>query len=173
MPQELVTNLDEIQRLTDANLNAFEVMGYMIEYFEDIPDEEIDRIVEEVAAPIRAAIDCTQCGNCCRALQVHLSQEDVQQLSDGIHIPVQQIITEYITHEDCAEIGEWGRFKHQPCAFLKGSVCSVYAHRPETCRAYPEMKDFRWLWDTYIDGARICPIIYNTLAGMVERVETL
>lgn len=167
----LITDLNEIQRLAESQRDAFEVMGYMLEIYEEIPDEEIDRVVNEIADPIRAAIDCTECGNCCRSLQVHVTKEDVQRLSDGIHIPVEDIMTRHISHDQCAEIGEWAKLDPQPCPFLNGSVCSVYEHRPETCRAYPEFADFRWLIDTYIDGAALCPIIYNTMVAMLKRVD--
>ncbi len=170
---QLVTDLDEIARLTDKQQDAFEVMGHMLEIYEDIPDAEVDRIVGEVSAPIREAIDCTACGNCCMRLQVHVTPDDVATLAAGIDVPVNAIHERYLTDEGCAEIEEWRRFKHSPCAFLDGKRCSVYEHRPETCRAYPELTDFRWLIDTYIEGARICPIIYNTLVAMVKRVDAL
>jgi Fe-S-cluster containining protein len=170
---QLITDLDAIRRLTAEKWDEFEVMGYMLELYEDISDAEIDALVEQVAAPIREAIDCTQCGNCCRSLQVHLTREDVATLSAGIHITPDEIETQYLTTEGCAEIGEWARFKDIPCRFLADSRCTVYPHRPETCRAYPELTAFRWLIDTYIEGAQLCPIIYNTLVAMVDEVDKL
>jgi len=173
MTNAYVTDLTQIRELTEANRDAFEVMGHMVELYEDISDNEIDRIVEDVAAPIRAGIDCTECGNCCRSLQVHVTPSDVELLAIGTGSTITEVHERYLTDEGCAEIEEWRRFKHQPCSFLNGNMCSVYEHRPETCRAYPEMTDFRWLWETYVEGAKVCPPIYNTLVGMVERVETL
>jgi len=170
---QLITDLNALPRLTDEQQDAFEVMGFMLEIYEDIPDDEVDRIVQEVAAPIREAIDCTACGNCCRKLQVHVTPEDVETLAAGIDVPISEIHERYLTDEGCAEIEEWRKFEHSPCAFLDGNRCTVYQHRPETCRAYPELTDFRWLIDTYIEGARLCPIIYNTLVAMVTRVDEL
>jgi Fe-S-cluster containining protein len=173
MTDPYITDLQQIRELTEVNRDAFEVMGYMVELYEDISDVAIDRIVEEVAAPVRAGLDCTECGNCCRSLQVHVTPSDVEQLAVATHSTVDDVHDAYLTDEGCADIEEWRRFRHQPCSFLSGNMCSVYAHRPETCRAYPEMTDFRWLWETYVEGAKVCPIIYNTLVGMVKRVETL
>ena len=173
MSDGYITDLDEIRRLTDEQQDAFEVVGHMLEIYEEIPDDEVDRIVGEVAAPIREAIDCTECGNCCMKFQIHLLPPDVERLAAGIDVSINDIHERYLTDEGCAEIEEWRRFKHSPCAFLDGKRCSVYEHRPETCRAYPEMTDFRWLIGTYIEGARYCPIIYNTLVGMVQRVDEL
>lgn len=171
--QPLETDLDAIRRLTAEKIDEFEVMGYMLELYEEIPDAEVDAMAESVAAPIREAIDCTKCANCCRGLQVHVTPADVERLAEGMHIPVDEVMTRYITHEGCAVIGEWARFNEQPCPLLNGTLCSVYAHRPETCRAYPFFTDFRWLIDTYIEGAERCPIIYNTLVAMLDVVNNL
>lgn len=169
----IITDLEAIKRLAEAQQDAFEVMGYMLELYEDISDAELDRIVNEVAAPVVDAVDCTACGNCCRALQVHVTLEDVAWLAEGLSLSSKVVIDRYISHEQCAEIGEWGKFNAQPCPLLDGTRCSVYAHRPETCRAYPEFADFRWLIDTYMEGAALCPIIYNTMVRMVARVDRL
>lgn len=167
----LITDLDEIKRRTQQNRDAFEIMGYMLEFYETLPDTFIDETVEAVAAPIRAAIDCTQCANCCRGLQVHVTPADVNTLAAGLDCTPEDIRERYITHDQCAEIGEWGRFKQIPCPFLDGKLCSIYPHRPEACRAYPFFTDFRWLIDTYIEGAERCPIIYNTLIAMTKIVD--
>ncbi|MEO0562104.1 MAG: YkgJ family cysteine cluster protein [Chloroflexota bacterium] len=173
MPEGYVTDLDALPGLVEQQRDVFEVMGHMLEIYEDIPDDAVDRIVAEVAEPVRAGIDCTACGNCCKRLQVHVTPSDVEVLAAGIHLPIAEVHERYLTDEGCAEIEEWRKFNQQPCAFLDGERCSVYAHRPETCRAYPELTDFRWLIDTYIEGAKLCPIIYNTLVAMVVRVDAL
>lgn len=170
---DLITDLDAIQRLADAHRDDFEVMRYTLELRDDLTDAQIDAAVEAIAAPIVAAIDCTQCANCCRSLDVYLTPDDAQRLADGIDVPLDAITTQHIDRAQASKVGEWGVFKQRPCAFLKGKLCSVYAHRPETCRTYPAFTpDFRWTLDDTIDGAAICPIIYNVLMRMTEQVET-
>lgn len=171
---EYITDLDEIKRLAAERHNEFEVMRYMVEFRDDISDAQLDAIVDAVAAPIVAGIDCTQCANCCRTLDVYLTPEDAQRLADGTHIPLDTIETRYIEQEQANQVGEWGKFDAKPCAFLSGKLCSVYAHRPETCRTYPAFTpDFRWTLDDTLEGASLCPIIYNVLSAMVEKVEEL
>lgn len=167
-------DLDENRRLAEANHDAFEVMRYSLEGNDEITDEEIDTLVDEIAKPIIESIDCTQCGNCCRALEVSLVPEDAERLAAGLHIPVEDVITCYVDRERGAEIDEWGTFRHRPCAFLRERLCSVYPHRPEACRVYPMFTpDFRWTLAHTIDGAAMCPIICRVLIAVAHKVDEL
>lgn len=71
---------------------------------------------------------CTRCGLCCDGTlfgDVELSgwAEAIQMEVLGLNI------------ED--DNGEGGRaMLQQPCTALKGTVCSVYAHRPKCCRTF-------------------------------------
>jgi hypothetical protein len=170
----LVTDLDAIHQLAAERQEDFEVMRYLLERMDSITDAELDRLVDSVAGPIAAAIDCTRCGNCCRSLNVYVTPEDAQTLAEGIDIPVHAVITRYIDLDSSRDVGEWGKIKQRPCPFLRGSLCSVYAHRPDTCRAYPMFTpDFRWTLADLIDGAGVCPIIFNVLERMVQITDEL
>lgn len=172
---QLVTDLDEIQRLTTERHDEFEVMRYLLEINEDIiSDEDLDVFVDQLAKPIVDAIDCTQCANCCRSLDVYLEAGDAQRLADGIDVPLDAIMTGYVDRERAEDFGEWGTFKAKPCAFLKGKLCSVYDHRPEACRAYPALTPyFRWSLEDTIEGAALCPIIYNMLDALSGQIDGL
>ena len=172
MNQPLVTDLDQIKQLAAQHHDDFEVMRYMLEADDDLDNTELDAQIDAIAAPIIAAIDCKQCANCCRSLDVYLTEPDAQRLANGIHIPVDEILTGYI--DSAAEVEEWGKFRARPCAFLQDKLCSVYAHRPESCRIYPVFTpDFRWTLTDTIEGAALCPIIYNTLVAMLDQVDEI
>jgi hypothetical protein len=169
-----ITDLETIARLAAERFDDFQVMRYMLEANEDISDADLDALVERIAAPIDAAIDCTQCANCCRGLDVHLTPDDAGRLADAIDVPLHEIEIRYIDRVSAGMVGEWGRFREKPCPFLKGKLCSVYGHRPETCRTYPAFTpDFRWTLEDTIDGAGLCPIIYNVLAALVDEIDAL
>ena len=169
----LITDLNQLEHLAQQHHDDFEVLGYMLELHEEISDEAIDAWVDEVAQPVIGAIDCTQCANCCRSLDVHVTEEDAQRLANGIHVSLDSIMTDIDT-ESAKKVKEWGKFKAKPCGFLKGNLCSVYAHRPETCRIYPAFTpDFRWTISDTIEGASICPIIYNTLIALHDRLDEI
>lgn len=165
-------DLDVIRHRAVEERDAFEILMYRIQADDDIDDAHIDAWVDVVAAPIIAAIDCTQCANCCRSLDVYLTQDDAGRLVAGIDVPLSALMTDYVQQQasasdknpvdDPVDDNEWGKFRAKPCAFLQGKLCSVYAHRPDSCRLYPQFTpDFRWTMEDGIDGAALCPIIYH------------
>ncbi len=167
----LETDLTRIAALADARRTEFEVLRYTLEFIADeLPDAALDALVEEIAAPIIAAIDCTACANCCATLDVYLTLEDAARLAEALAVPVEEVIARYIEREAAAHEGEWGRFRQRPCAFLEGTLCRHYAHRPEACRAYPALTpDFRWTLADTLEGAGRCPIIYHVLDALARR----
>ena len=170
---ELVTDLEKIKQLAAARYDEFEVMRYQLVEDDDLTDEDIDAVVDQIAAPIIAAIDCTTCANCCRSLTVQLGMDDVEQLAAGIQQSSQEVLGQHVDlAEDDPDIV--GTFRQKPCAFLQGKLCSVYEHRPEACRAYPEFTpNFRWMLEWTIPGAALCPIIYNVLDAITDAVDDL
>jgi Fe-S-cluster containining protein len=168
---EPITNLAEIRRLAQEQRPRFELLQAMLERSRRLDDAKLDAFVEATAAPVVAAIDCTQCANCCRSLDVYLVEADASRLADGLMIPLDAVETRYVDHRAAAEAGEWGKFHQQPCAFLNGNLCSVYEHRPDSCRIYPVFTpDFRWALPDTLEGAAICPIIYNVLVALCDHL---
>jgi Fe-S-cluster containining protein len=170
---ELITDLVTIQQLAEERHDEFDVLRYQLQYDDDLTDEHIDEWVEAIAAPIVAAIDCTQCANCCRGLLVQLGNDDIANLAIGTGQSAAYIKANYVDTEIYSDDPDIvGTFKQQPCALLRGKLCSVYAHRPEACRMYPQFTpDFRWMLNWMVAGAGKCPIIYNvldTISGQVD-----
>lgn len=175
MSQSYTTDLDILAHRAAARRDDFIVMQYLLARMEpDLPDAELDAIVEHIAAPIVDAIDCTTCGNCCRSLHVYMMPADAERLAAGVDIPLDEVLDRYIDRENAAKEGEWGRFKGPPCAFLQGMLCTGYPHRPESCRLYPQFTpDFRCVLHQMIDGASLCPIVYHVLIAMLDDTERL
>jgi len=171
MTQALITDLDEMRRLATERHDTFEVMRETLEFDETLPDDALDALVEAIAEPIAAAIDCKQCGNCCRSLDVCLIPSDLAPLSQALHIPIEAVKTRYVDEAAGQAQGEWAVMPAHPCPLLRGNLCSIYEHRPHACRQYPQLTpDFRYNIDDTIEGASHCPIIYNVLSALAERV---
>ncbi len=170
--QTPITDLNEIRRLAQEHHAEFELLRVMLERSSRLDDAKLDAFVQQLAEPIIRAIDCTKCGNCCRSLDVYLVQDDAKRLATGLMIPLEEIETRCIEHEAAEAADEWGKFRQKPCTFLDGTRCSVYEHRPETCRTYPALTpDFRWTLEDSIGGASVCPIICNVLVTLCERLK--
>lgn len=171
---EIIKDLEQVQQLAESRQDAFEVMRYQLEFDDDLSDEVIDAAVDELAQAVTQAIDCKECGNCCRVMTVHIYPEDVPRLAQGTLIPIESIRENLISQPPDLPEDVWGQFRASPCSFLKGTVCSIYEHRPEACRDFPTFTpDFRWTLDYLILQARICPIVYNVLEGMVSKTDDL
>ena len=170
----LVTNLDEMRRLAAEKREAFEAMRVALEFDGTLTDDALDALVEEIAQPITAAIDCTQCANCCRVLDVCLVPPDIDRLSTALNISIDEVVTRYADEDLGAAQGEWAVIPAKPCPMLRGNLCSIYAQRPHACRIYPQFTPaFRYNLEDIIEGASYCPIIYNVLTALAERVEPL
>jgi len=164
----LITDLERIQQLAMQQHDAFEVLRHMLQLDDDLDDKKVDKWINQLAAPIIEAIDCTLCANCCCSLDVYLVESDAERLAWEVHISIDEIVERKAANQ----VSEWGKFRQKPCIFLAGKLCSVYEHRPETCRTYPQFTpDFRWVLDDVIEGASLCPIIYNVLATAIEQVD--
>jgi Fe-S-cluster containining protein len=172
--QPLETNLNRIASLAAERKDEFEVLRYTIEFIEDdLPDAELDALVDAIATPVIEAIDCRTCANCCHTLDVYLTPRDVRRLADGLMIPVDEVIGSYADLESAAAQDEWGKFRHSPCVFLDGNRCTLYAHRPDSCRAYPAFTpDFRWTIEHTLLGAGRCPIIYHVLDSLIKSLDS-
>ena len=171
MSESLITDLSVIASQTDTNADDYEAFRYYVE-LDELTDADLDALVENLAAPIIQAIDCTTCANCCLNLDVYLTPKDAQRLADGLMISLEDIQEQYIDHPAAEAEGEWGMLADSPCRFLKDKHCTIYPHRPESCRAYPEFTpDFRWQVQHILGGVGLCPIIYNVIEAVKQELK--
>jgi Fe-S-cluster containining protein len=130
--------------------------------------EKIDAIVHRLNDTITPAIDCTACGNCCRSLMIHTTTEEHARLAAAAQIPLATWEARHIeTSLQGATI-----LNAIPCAFLKGSLCSVYEDRFQECREFPHLHRDNFndrLFSTLMYYGT-CPIIYNVVEEL--KVET-
>jgi Fe-S-cluster containining protein len=128
--------------------------------------EFIDKWVFTLNEAISAAIDCTQCGNCCKSLMINISEEEADRLSDHLLQSRKDFDEQYV------EKGNHGMMlmNQMPCHFLQDNKCTVYEHRFEGCREFPAMHlpGFqKRLFTTLMHYGR-CPIIFNILEQLKE-----
>ena len=113
----------------------------------------------EIVDEVEKLIDCTECGNCCRALFPVVTSQDIRRLAKHLSI-TEKFMSRYV------KVNAEGKtmLKNKPCIFLKGKRCGVYNIRPKVCRYFPDVR--RDLTDRtfhLLYTARICPIVFNAL----------
>jgi Fe-S-cluster containining protein len=123
-----------------------------------------DELAHDINNRVSTAIDCTACGNCCKTLVINVTGEEVAQLSKDLHLPQAEAEERYI------ETSHAGRhfINTVPCAFLSGSICSIYRYRFTECRDFPHLHKPGFkerLLGTLLHYGR-CPIIYNVVEEM-------
>jgi Fe-S-cluster containining protein len=107
---------------------------------------------------------CIRCGNCCRGRgSIRFKKEELQIVSDATRI-------EYKRLKDrlkASPMGDGTFVVAQPCPFLGGNLCRIYAVRPGTCRGYPtnELLASMGQNKTFDD----CPIADPMLAELVVK----
>jgi Fe-S-cluster containining protein len=129
-----------------------------------------DRRFRRIAEDIEAAIDCTQCANCCRVATARLTERDVERLARYFRIKPAQFIRDFA--QQSKEEGLVLRRNEAGCVFLEGNVCTVYEARPHSCEDFPHVvrgdgSIVSRMWD-FKDRACYCPIVYNTLEKVKE-----
>ena len=118
-------------------------------------------LLAQIAAKVTAAIDCTQCSNCCRETLVEVSEGEVGAIARFLNMDVDEVVRQYTLG------GRMLRQNSDGCAFLDGNLCMIYAVRPQACREFPHLT----LAHTTLGGrisslernAWLCPIVYNAL----------
>ncbi len=126
----------------------------------------VERQFRRAAEEIQDAIDCRQCGECCRVTEVELVERDVEHLARFLRLKPHKFLEDYtMTNKDGELILK--RTEEAGCIFLDGNECTVYEARPGTCEKFPHLLrgsgsiESR-MWDM-VDRATYCPIVFNWL----------
>ncbi|HML15675.1 MAG TPA: YkgJ family cysteine cluster protein [Bryobacteraceae bacterium] len=133
--------------------------------------EWVERQFRHVAEQVQDAIDCRQCGECCRVTEVPLSERDVEHLAKFLGIKQKDFLDQYTATGEDRELIL--RRTERGCVFLDGNDCTVYEARPGNCERFPHLlrgagslESRMW---ALVDRATYCPIVYNWM----ERVKDL
>ncbi len=89
--------------------------------------ERVRQQFEEQAAAILEYFRCKRCCKCCREMPVHLNDEDIERLLRVEGESVFEKLNE----------NEVDNYLKTPCPYLRGDECTIYEHRPTSCRIFP------------------------------------
>lgn len=165
MPDEIITDLTQIQRATVAKEHENVEFRTFVKLEVELSDRRLNTLVSETTSEVWKHIDCRSCANCCRTRQPVFSRTEAQRIAAYLGLSLEEVRARYLTSD-----AETGKYITQalPCPFLDGNLCSIYEVRPAVCADYPHLhRNFRSrLWQV-IDNAETCPIVYN----VVERLK--
>src|SRR5437763_4996825 len=154
----MITDLVQIRRLGEKNRDEnFRFRRWIKSH--NFVERQFRRAAEEV----QDAVDCRQCGECCRVTEVQIVARDVERLARHLGLSEQQFIAEYTATGEDGELIL--KRTSAGCVFLQGNECSVYEARPGNCERFPHLVRGAGsiqsrMWQ-FVDRASYCPIVYN------------
>jgi len=130
--------------------------------------EGLDDLVHSINDEVSAAVDCTQCGNCCKTLIINVTAQEATQLAAHLHMPEAAVKEKYIEESVAGNM----YINTMPCHFLADKKCSIYTNRFTECRDFPHLHkpgfQQRMLGTLMHYGG--CPIVYNVVEELKGKV---
>jgi uncharacterized protein len=159
---QIIVNAEYLQRirvLSDANdLENHNFRAWLKNYAPD----DIDDVVKVLSQKYFALIDCKECANCCRALELEFAEPELHTIATSMEQSLDEFKKRFVVE---------GIMK--PCPALKGNLCSIYEGRPGVCRSYPHLEKSGFIFRLYqvLDNIRICPIAFNVFEEVKVKVK--
>lgn len=168
MNGKIITEIELIERYARDRADENWRFRSFVKHRLSMGDAALDTVVRDTADDVMEQIDCTECGHCCRVLQIVVDDFDISRLAKRLGKPAAAVKKRYTKR---AEDGETV-FASSPCPFLVGNVCSVYEDRPQACRDYPFLHEshFRQRMLMFLDNTFLCPIVFNTCERLKRRL---
>jgi Fe-S-cluster containining protein len=120
--------------------------------------DDIDEIVAGLSRKYFALIDCKECGNCCRSLEIVMEKSGLSRMAENQGVSASEF------ERGATFVDEAGdRVLKPPCPMLKGNLCSIYSDRPDTCRTFPHLEKSGFVFRLIgvIENLSVCPIVFN------------
>ena len=124
--------------------------------------DDVDDVVKALSQKYFALIDCKECANCCRVLELEFTEPELHTIANSMEQSIGEFKKRFV-------VG--GIVK--PCPALKENLCAIYEGRPDVCRSYPhfEKPDFIFRLYGVLDSIGICPIAFNAFEELKAKVE--
>jgi len=137
------------QRSEEHHDENWEFRSWLKQYAPD----DLDGLVKALSRKYFALIDCTQCANCCRSLQVEFKKSELHAIAKTLGHSIEAFQKQFMSDGQV----------NPPCPMLNGKLCSIYENRPGVCRSFPHLEQpgFTTRLMGVIDSVAICPIAFN------------
>jgi len=161
----VIPSPDKVARLaSEKEAENLEFRRYLRQH------HETDGLFYVVGQRVEAQVDCRQCGNCCHATRVNVSEAEIAAIAEFLSMPVEEVIRQY-TEEDPRDHSRLlAQPRCGPCIFLDKGLCLVYEARPQVCREYPHLHTGHASLGSRLESlgrhAHICPILFGTFEEM-------
>jgi hypothetical protein len=104
MPDEIITDLTQIQRATVAKEDENAEFRTFVKLEVELSDRRLNALVSETTSEVWKHIDCRSCANCCRTRQPVFSRAEAERIAAYLGISMEELRARYITSD--AETGK-------------------------------------------------------------------
>jgi Fe-S-cluster containining protein len=170
LPDKLITEIPLIRRYSRHNEDADWKFRSYLKLNLNMSDNDLDILVTEETDRVWKQIDCLNCGNCCKTLQVIVDKQDIERLSKRLNISPKEFNRLYVKVDQTDKQTYLGS---SPCQFLgSDNKCSVYEDRPQSCRDFPYLhaSKFRSRSLMMLENLGTCPIVFNVWQSLKSKL---
>ena len=126
---QITVNAEYLQRIkVFSEGNEIENCDFRA-WLKNYAPDDIDDVVKALSQKYFALIDCKECGNCCRVLELEFTEPELRTIAKSMEQSIDEFEKRFVVE---------GLVK--PCPALKGNMCSIYEGRPDVCRSYPHLE---------------------------------
>ena len=150
--------------------NKFEENQTFFIYLKKFASEILSPHIKEISNKVSSKVDCTACANCCKSLNPTLVERNIIEFSETLKEDQMLRLKENLFFD---KMNNRWIVNSSPCPLLENNLCVVYSGRPHSCREYPhiEPNEFKYKKISIINNYGICPIVYNTVELLKERLK--
>jgi len=144
-------------------------LSVFLDKLDDLVPEDMPELVAKADTAMWAEVNCMECANCCKTMTPTFTKADVKRISAHLEMKPKEFAEKWLTKDDS---GDWIN-KTQPCQFLDGNKCSIYAVRPADCAEFPHhnKKPFDAYNETFKNNLIHCPATLNLVSRLKKVVE--
>lgn len=127
-----------------------------------------DELAHELHDRAFQIVDCTRCANCCKTLEIMLTDADAQRIAEHLDMTPDAFAEAYLATDNNGN----SKFRQQPCPFLGGDDrCRIYGVRPTDCQEYPFTHKEGFVFRTmgHANRALTCPAVFWIVEQMRSR----
>lgn len=162
----MITDPDEVAKLGKERATAHCESCARLSLRLQAGEEGLAAALDQILADVSAQIDCTACGRCCRQTGPQVDDADLARLGAGLNLSLAEMKARLLRPmwPGAAETDQvW--LLPAPCPLHDGRLCTVYEHRPQVCRDFPQAVGANAVerLQIWVEYARICPITFNTM----------
>lgn len=127
-----------------------------------------DELAAELHDRAFQIVDCTRCANCCKTLEIMVTNADAQRIAEHLNMTPDAFAEAYLATDKNGN----SKFRQQPCPFLgEDDRCRIYGVRPTDCQEYPFTHKEGFVFRTmgHANRALTCPAVFWIVEQMRSR----